>query len=100
VTVAIVGVDDPGNGNIVLNPVSPNPVTDRAEISFNLPSATQLSIDMVDLRGKIVARFYNGVAPAGLNKIRFDRDELASGMYLLRMVAEEKVLVRRTLITD
>lgn len=100
VTVAIVGVDDPSNGNIVLNPVSPNPVADRAEISYQLPASMQVSIDMVDLRGKIVATFHNGVAEAGLHKIQWDRGTLASGMYLLRMVAEDQVLVRRTVVTD
>ncbi|MEM0995854.1 MAG: PKD domain-containing protein [Bacteroidota bacterium] len=102
VEVAIVSVEDPlGNSVAALRPVSPNPVTDRARFSYTLTSAMEVGLDLVDLRGKVVAQFYEGPVTAGEHNLNWERNgTVASGVYLLRLRAGEQFFIQRMIVAD
>ena len=59
----------------------PNPVSDVARISFELPRASSLTIELFDAIGRSVRTIAGGSFPAGRSDVRFDADGLASGAY-------------------
>ncbi len=63
----------------------PNPTDDELNVSFDLPNTDDLSILMVDLSGKIIQK-HLVKAKEGKNLIMMNTQELAAGMYQLRIV--------------
>ena len=60
----------------------PNPADDELNVSFNLPSADDLTISIVDLSGKSVQKHLIK-AKGGKNLAMLNTQELAAGMYQL-----------------
>ena len=78
----------------------PNPFNPRIEIRFGLPAATEVKLDVFDVRGLRVARLVDGPLAAGHHTAVWsgvdDRGRrVASGIYVARMLAEAKTLTRR-----
>lgn len=75
--------------------VFPNPATDNLTIAMeNVPTGRIVSVEVIDLMGNVVLR--NTFANS--NKLKLDVAELASGMYMCRMVVGNKQLVKKVLI--
>ena len=81
--------------------VAPNPFNPRTVVSFELNAAGEVTLDVLDARGRRVRRLL-GAAPyaAGLHEVVYDgRDhegrELATGVYLLRMQLAGEVVTRK-----
>jgi PKD repeat protein len=62
----------------------PNPADDELNVSFDLPNTDDLTISMVDLSGKIIQK-HLVKAKEGKNLIMMNTQELAAGMYQLRI---------------
>ncbi len=78
----------------------PNPFNPSTAISFSLPKAARVSLKIYDLHGRTVRTLLEGYRPAGGYEQVWDgknnEDTLAaSGIYLLRMQANEFVEVRK-----
>jgi hypothetical protein len=74
--------------------VSPNPNTGSFKVQF-YPQPTGLkSIQLFDTRGSLIQRFDIPANEAN-SAYRFDMTRYASGIYILRAVFNDKVLVRR-----
>jgi len=79
---------------------APNPFNPRTMVSFDLPTAGQIDIDMHDVRGRRVCSIASGFWPAGRHQMPFDgRDSrgrpLASGVYFLRLRAASSTVVKK-----
>jgi len=79
----------------------PNPFNPRTTVSFDLPAAAMVRLDVYDSRGAHVVRLVDGHQPAGRLAIEWDgRDgngrELPSGVYLLRLEAGTLVSTAKT----
>ncbi|MDD2633388.1 MAG: T9SS type A sorting domain-containing protein [Bacteroidales bacterium] len=66
-----VAVSEPKSSNqIMLFDPAPNPATDRVEIQFYLPAAQDhITLQIVDLQGKLIATPFTGMASAGHHKL-------------------------------
>ena len=65
-----------------------NPATNDLMVNFNLPGPSQLSITMVDPRGKIV------ISNIKMSKgSRLDISELKSGMYFVQVFGKNNQLL-------
>ncbi|MEM8556742.1 MAG: Ig-like domain-containing protein [Bacteroidota bacterium] len=80
----------------------PNPLTQAhtATIRLALPEASDVEIAVYDLRGRIVTTLASGAYEAGHHDFALDARTLASGTYVVRVIAEgyaatEKVTVLR-----
>jgi hypothetical protein len=74
----------------------PNPFNPATEIVFRLGQASQIELEVFDLRGRQVRSLARGDRAAGEHRIPFDgRDDsgrsLASGSYLVRLVTDTGV---------
>ena len=67
----------------------PNPFNPTTTVSFNLPEAANVQVDVVDMLGRQVMSIPLDMLPAGANhEVQIDASSLASGTYLYRVVAQ------------
>ncbi|MCZ4408754.1 choice-of-anchor J domain-containing protein [Cryomorphaceae bacterium 1068] len=80
--------------------VQPNPVAQGASInlSVSLNTSETISIEVMNISGKIHTVISNRILPAGPNLISIDRNGLAQGIYFLRLRAGENTSVVRTVL--
>jgi hypothetical protein len=66
----------------------PNPFNPDTQISFDIGTQSRVSIRIFDLLGREVAELVNGTLAAGTHTVTFSGDNLASGIYLVNMTAD------------
>ena len=70
---------------ILFGPVYPNPSRGPVTIAVALPDAADAEIALYDMLGRRVATLHHGELQRGLNEVQWTGDNLASGMYFLRL---------------
>jgi rhamnogalacturonan endolyase len=70
--------------NFQLNHNYPNPFNAETVISFDLPEACNVRINVYDIRGRIVKSLTNSKYKSGRYQVRFDGIDFASGVYLVQ----------------
>lgn len=73
---------------------TPNPFNPSTEVSFELPKACDLKIEIYNILGQNVRTLVDGRMSAGRHRVTFDgrgddKNVLASGVYFYRLVTEE-----------
>ncbi len=62
--------------------IYPNPSNGRTTLSFELPEAAYISVEVLSLNGRLVQHSYAGDCLAGTNQISIAMEDLAKGTYL------------------
>ncbi|OGJ90499.1 MAG: hypothetical protein A2487_03735 [Candidatus Raymondbacteria bacterium RifOxyC12_full_50_8] len=75
--------------------ISPNPFNPSAVITFSIPFAQKVVLDVFDVKGSRVTRLLDGKKEAGEYRLIWSGSQQASGVYLLRMQAGAKILERK-----
>jgi hypothetical protein len=65
----------------------PNPFNPTTTLTYNLPKAASVELNVYDVIGSLVGTLSSGWHPAGAYNVVFDGTELASGVYLARLTA-------------
>jgi hypothetical protein len=78
----------------------PNPFNPSTTISFTLTRRQQVTLEIYDILGRVVTRLVDGIQESGEHQIEWngtDRDghDVASGMYLYRIIGEEGTSCRK-----
>lgn len=84
-------VDDVETGlptEVALDQNYPNPFNPTTQIQFALPQEGQVSIQVYDMTGRMVATLVDGNFAAGRHTVQFDARDLSSGMYIYRLTAQ------------
>ncbi|MCB9357365.1 MAG: T9SS type A sorting domain-containing protein [Calditrichaeota bacterium] len=63
----------------------PNPFNPTTNIRFTVADASEITISVYDVQGRLVADLFNGSMEAGVHEIAFNADGLTSGVYFTRM---------------
>ena len=79
---------------------APNPFNPLTVLSFEMPTAGRVSLEILDVRGRRVARPIDGELPAGPQTVRWEaRDQagraLPSGVYLARLTTPDSGAVMK-----
>ena len=87
----------------VLEQNVPNPLNPETIIAFRLPEATFVSLQIVDLRGRLVRTLLAETRSEGRHEARWDgRDDrgslVASGTYLYRLTTPERVVGKKLML--
>jgi len=93
-----VNIDEPGTGlpdRVALNQNYPNPFNPSTVISYDLPEASDVTIQVYDMTGRQVATLVNSRMEAGTHEVTFNAGNLASGVYIYRLQAGEHMLTRK-----
>ncbi|HRP01207.1 MAG TPA: T9SS type A sorting domain-containing protein [Candidatus Kapabacteria bacterium] len=81
-----VDVEDPALHGYSINSVTPNPFRFEANVKFSIPQSEVVTISLYDMNGQIVATLANNqMFNAGENIITIKGDNLAAGMYMVRI---------------
>lgn len=76
----------------------PNPFNPSTSIEFTLPKTVRVQLKVYNVLGQEVATLVNGTETAGLHSASFNASNLASGVYLYRIVAGDYVSARKMLL--
>lgn len=76
----------------------PNPFNPVTEISYSLPSAADVSLDIYNVVGQKVASLPGGHKEAGTYSVVWDATEFASGVYFYRLTAGDYVETKKMLL--
>ncbi len=66
----------------------PNPTDSKVNIEFNLSEFSHVSINILDIEGKVLENLYNGKLNSGKHSFYWDCSEYLSGTYYCRIEAE------------
>jgi hypothetical protein len=85
-----------------LSRITPNPTNGPFSIEFALPRASNVSLRLVDPRGRVVANLSNGTQSAGRHRISWsgltDKGSIAAGVYFVELRAEGVVRSQRVIL--
>jgi len=76
----------------------PNPFNPVTTIQYTVPTNSQIQLEVVDTLGHQVATWVNEVQSAGNYSVKFDAENLASGVYLYRLTTDNTVETRQMLL--
>ena len=89
-----VGIREDGSFDVL---VLPNPTDRDFNIIFDNPETQKVLIDLIDLEGKSIFSIFDGVVSAGIQVYRVN-ENLASGVYFVKFVFGNKVMLRKVVV--
>ena len=82
----------------ILSQNYPNPFNPETEIRFGLPESSQVKIQIFNMTGQKVATIFNGFLSAGEHQVKFNVNDLPSGVYTYRLLTESVQLTKRMIL--
>lgn len=76
----------------------PNPFNPTTNIKYEIPEAATVSLTVYNMLGQRVATLVNDRKSAGFHEVNFDASNMASGSYIYRLEAGEKVMTQRMML--
>lgn len=76
----------------------PNPFNPTTTINYQLPKAGRVSLKVYDVLGKEVATLVNDIKESGRYEVRFDASNLASGVYIYTIRANDYVSSKKMIL--
>ena len=76
----------------------PNPCNPATTIRFNIPHHTQVKLTVYNFRGQQVVQLLDKNVQAGSYTVIFDTKELASGIYLYRIIADGFTQIKKLVV--
>jgi len=90
------GIDGPEVFTLSQN--YPNPFNPTTNISFTLPEAGDVTLEVFNVQGQRVAMLVNGSRSAGSHSVSFNAEHLASGIYLYRLQSGSLVQTNKMML--
>jgi PKD repeat protein len=92
-----IGIDE--NSGQTDYSVYPNPVSGTSQIYFKLPHDANVSVDVLDLAGRVVKIIYSGDLNAGEQYYQLNNADFNSaGIYLVRLTVDDVVSTKKVII--
>jgi hypothetical protein len=76
----------------------PNPTADGATLNFTIFAPENVSMEMIDMLGQTVRVQSFGTMQTGVQSVAIPRQDLAKGVYFVRLRIGEEVLVKQLII--
>lgn len=88
---------DPGDEDLQLQVTHllPNPSAGQFLLGYRLAEEAPLTVDIIDVRGRVARRLWSGEATAGENSQLFECTDLPPGVYFVRITREGQSPVSR-----
>jgi hypothetical protein len=76
----------------------PNPVYDQFTVEFEMFMPTQIQIELFNVNGELVKQLFNGESHAGRNLFSFNKSNLITGTYFIKINSSNKTLHNEKII--
>jgi len=76
----------------------PNPFNPSSKIRFDVPKDGEVTIRIYDILGREIATLSSGKWTAGIHEVVWNAQNIPSGVYLVRMTAENYVSVMKLIL--
>ncbi|MBD3233047.1 MAG: T9SS type A sorting domain-containing protein [candidate division Zixibacteria bacterium] len=73
----------------------PNPFNATATISYQLPEASRVNLDIYNVLGQRVTTLVNGNVEAGYHSVSWDASGYSSGIYFYKLAVGDRVFTKR-----
>ena len=82
----------------VLKPAYPNPFNPVTTFEYGLPNATNVSLVVYDISGRVISELVNGELDAGYHSVQWNAFAFSSGIYFVQLQTQEFSTVRKLLL--
>ena len=76
----------------------PNPFNPQTTISFSIPNMQNVTVEIIDLQGRVVESFFNRHLLSGSHSIVWDAKSYPSGQYLINMSSDTYRITTKTIL--
>jgi hypothetical protein len=76
----------------------PNPFNPATVISYQLPVASRVSLNIYDILGRKIAALVDEVKPAGSYRVSWNASGVSTGVYFCRLQAGNALLVKKMMV--
>ena len=76
----------------------PNPFNPRTAVSFQLSAFSNIELNIYNVQGILVDKLYSGPIEAGHYELTWDASNMPSGVYIVRMVAENYIASQKVVL--
>ena len=76
----------------------PNPYNDAVTLDITLPSTQHTSIQLLDIRGRLLVSIHEGVLASGHHRLQVQTPDLSSGVYFVRLVQNQESSTRKIVL--
>lgn len=90
--------DEPLQKQIVLKQNYPNPFNPSTTIEFSIPQNQHVEIYVYNILGQKISTLVDADLETGLHKIKFDANNLASGVYFYSLISNGKIQTRKMML--
>jgi PKD repeat protein len=80
-----VGTPSPNADSVLVATTFPNPSTGHFSTEFQVPVAGEITVEIVDVHGRVVKLLYKDVLRAGRHRLTFQDSHLPAGVYQIRI---------------
>ncbi len=99
VSCGTVSVENDGTPNkFQLQQNYPNPFNPTTSIKYEIPEAATVSLTVYNMLGQVVATLVNDFKAAGNYEVNFDASNFASGSYIYRLEAGDRVSTQQMML--
>jgi len=96
----ITSIDEQSIKNDETLKIFPNPATSEVSITFDLPAASKLQINIYDITGKLIRQLFNGNENTGTKTLSWDGNlengtPANTGIFLIKIETERQILVSK-----
>ncbi len=91
-------IDFAGPAEFALRQNYPNPFNPATSISYSIPADGNVSLKVYDVTGKEVGTLVNEKQQAGAHTVNFNAVNLATGVYVYRLQANDLVTTKKMLL--
>jgi hypothetical protein len=95
---ASIGIEENTASNMEVLQNMPNPANGTTRFSFNLLENAEVSFEMVDMTGKVVASTNMGNLAIGNHSMTMDVSNMASGVYFYTITANGQKVTRKMIV--
>ena len=73
---------------VVIENIYPNPFNPVSNIAFNVSSNTNVSINILDIQGRLVKSIINQDFQSGNYDVQINASDLSSGIYFIELISD------------
>jgi hypothetical protein len=75
--------------------VSPNPVTNMANVSLTISKTTDATVNVYDLSGKLIETLHSGIIENGIHKFAWQSPQILRGVYFIELKTPTSRIVQK-----